>query len=76
MKSKNIYDILFDVYENNTKETPSQSQIEFENDIDMLLSDNFELCKKTMHKLHNLLEVVGKEYYIAGIKMALELFKY
>lgn len=73
MESKNIYDILFDVYENNTKETVSQLQIEFENELDTLLNND---CKETMYQLHNLLQVVGKEYYIAGMKMALGLFKY
>lgn len=74
MKSKNIYDTLFDVYESSIKEDVCQSQIEFENDIDSLLSDDYELCKKTIRKLHSLLSEVGKEYYIAGIKTALELF--
>lgn len=74
MKSKNIYDILFDVYEGSIKEDVCQSQIEFENEIDSLLSDNHEWYKNTMQRLHKLLSDVGKEYYITGIKMVLELF--
>lgn len=74
MDDRNIYYDLFNLYQSHQREY-GKSQYEFENELENILSEDFELYNDTIKKLHNLLNETNRNSYIAGFKTALELIK-
>lgn len=75
MKNNNIYDDIFNLYVNRKSKECDTPLSKFENDMDIILKDDFELYQKTINNLHSLLDETRKEYFIEGMKTALELFR-
>lgn len=74
MDDRNIYYDLFNLYKSYQKEY-NKSQYEFENDLENILKEDFELYNDVIKKLHILLNETNRNSYIAGFKTALELIK-
>lgn len=74
MDDRNIYYDLFNLYQSHQRGY-DKSQYEFENELESILSEDFELYNDTIKKLHSLLNETNRNSYIAGFKTALELIK-